>query len=85
MIFKKGEKKVKIDWLSLIIGGIIGAFFSWIITKIYYEKAKKDNNMNAKKKNMNDEKNHKEIIEKLNDIKDNSIGYEIVDEWEEEK
>lgn len=76
---------MKIDWLSLIIGGIIGAFFSWIITKIYYEKAKKDNNMNAKKKNMNDEKNHKEIIEKLNDIKDNSIGYEIVDEWEEEK
>ena len=74
---------MKIDWLSLFLGGIIGAFFSWIITKIYYEKAKKDSNINAEKKDIKDEKNHKEIIEKLNDIKDNSIGFEIVDEWEE--
>ena len=76
---------MKIDWISLFIGGIIGAFFSWIITKIYYEKAKNDSNMSAEKKNINDEKKHQEIIEKLNDIKDNSLGFEVVEEWEEEK
>ena len=59
---------MKIDWLSLIIGAVS----SWLITKIYYEKAKTDSDMNAKKKNINDEKKHQEIIEKL-------------EEWEEEK
>ena len=76
---------MNIDWISLLIGGIIGAFFSWIITKIYYEKAKKDSNRNAEKKNINDEKKHREIIEKLNDIKDNSLLYDVEEEWEEEK
>ncbi len=76
---------MNIDWISLLIGGILGAFFSWVITKIYYEKAKKDNNRNAEKKDINDEKNHREIIEKLNDIKDNTTGFEVVEEWEEEK
>ena len=59
---------MNIDWISILIGGIIGAFFSWVITKIYYEKAKKDSNRNAEKKNINDAKKHREIIEKLNDI-----------------
>ena len=76
---------MNIDWISLLIGGIIGAFFSWVITKIYYEKAKKDSNRNAEKKNINDEKKHREIIEKLNDIKDNSLLYDVEEEWEEEK
>ena len=76
---------MKIDWISLFIGGIIGAFFSWIITKIYYEKAKRDNNMNAEKKDINDEKKHQEIMGKLNDITDNSLRYEVIEELEEEK
>ena len=76
---------MKIDWISLFIGGIIGAFFSWVIAKIYYEKAKRDNNMNAEKKDINDEKKHQEIMGKLNDIKDNSLRYEVIEEWEEEK
>ena len=76
---------MNIDWISLLIGGIIGAFFSWVITKIYYEKAKKDSNRNAEKKEYNDEKKHQEIIEKLNDIKDNSLLYDVEEEWEEEK
>ena len=59
---------------------IIGAFFSWIITKFYYEKSKKDSNISAEKKNISDEKKHQEIIEKLNDIKDNSIGFEVIEE-----
>ena len=28
--------------ILLIIGAVIGAFFSWLPTKIYYEKGKKD-------------------------------------------
>ena len=50
------EKNMKIDWISLFIGGFIGAFFSWIITKFYYEKTKEDNNINAEKQNIKDEK-----------------------------
>ena len=31
------------DIIFLILGLVIGAFFSWLFTKIYYEKAKRDN------------------------------------------
>lgn len=65
---------MQIDWISLGIGGLIGAFFSWIITKIYYEKAKEDSNAQAQ----NVKKNHEEIIQNFNEIKENSIIIEEI-------
>ncbi len=66
--------------VDLVIGGILGGFVSWLITHIYYKKANKDNELEIDKlkKYINDT-----IKDSEKNILDNSIQYEVVDEWEE--
>lgn len=62
---------MKIDIISLILGAILGAIPSWLITDIYSKKSDKANEIEVKK---------------LKDfIKENSLQYEVVDEWKEEE
>lgn len=53
------------DWISMIIGAVIGGFISWLITKIYYEKSKKDN--------------EKTIADLKQCIEENGVSFEIID------
>ena len=66
--------------VDLVIGWILGGFVSWLITHIYYKKANKDNELEIDKlkKYINDT-----IKDSEKNILDNSIQYEVVDEWEE--
>jgi len=59
--------------IFLIIGAAIGAFFSWLFAKIYYEKVKKDSNKLIEKLNEYNEK----ILKILDDKK--SITKEDID------
>ena len=74
-----------IDWVSLLLGGIIGAFFSWLFTYIYYRKSKTENNLQTLEKNLIDKKNHDELMEGINYIRENSLQMITVDEWDDDE
>lgn len=68
------------DILFLIIGAIIGALFSWLITHLYYKRANGDNELDIQKL----KEYIKEIINNSEKaILNNSLQYDIVDEWED--
>lgn len=70
------------DILFLLTGAIIGALFSWLITHLYYKKANRDSELENKnlKKYIRDIANNTEKT-----ILENSLQWEVIDEWKESK